>query len=255
VKQLFSFFWLHRYNLSLGTYTTLLAAIILSVIPRAYSDDTSSFNNDDYQPRNINTTGWVSVLNRDIGTIGTLADNNPVLQVYGATTFKSGFYTSLWANIPLDSDNKYRSTELDLAIGASKTYSGYTFDFSLAVFDIENPDFGDLNNDIVTTRFRVDKANNYFEMSFYEGMGARDGWLTAIGNSFSFNDSLSLSSSINYTSGPFTFKNVVFLKAMLHYTPRTHVISYFVEVTDQLYRQDPDDPRKFVFLSGLRYSY
>ncbi|MBL4670804.1 MAG: hypothetical protein JKX81_00990 [Arenicella sp.] len=205
--------------------------------------------------QNIQHTGWLSLLNKDIGTIGTLADRSPVMQVYVNSVFDDKFYTSLWANIPLDSDNRSRSTEFDLSLGYIKKYNDYTLDFSVALFDIENPSIGDFENDILTTRFRVDKNNNYFEISHYEGMSAENGWLAAIGNTVKVSDALILYSNLSYTSEPFNFGTVAFVHSKLAYSPVNNGMVYFAEFTDQLYRENPSDPRRSALLFGIRYDF
>lgn len=203
----------------------------------------------------VSHTAWLSLLNKDIGTIGTLADKNPVIQVYINSMFENRFYASLWANIPLDPHNRSRSTEFDFSVGYVKHYDEYRFDFSVALFDLENPSIGDLESDIFTTKFRVDKNRQYFEISHYEGIGARDGWLAAIGHQYDIGENFSLSSNLSYTSGPFNFDTVAFVHSKLTYQPRKSRIAYFLEFTDQLYRENPLDPRRSALLFGVRNNF
>jgi len=203
----------------------------------------------------VNHTAWLSLLNKDIGTIGTLADRNPVLQVYVNTILDNRYYASIWANIPLDPHNRSQSTEFDFSVGYVQQFNGYRLDYSVALFDLENPSIGDLDNDILTTRFRVDKGNKYFEVSHYEGINARDGWLAAMGYKFNLSENVSLSSNLSYTSGPFNFDRIAFIHSKLSYQRRKSSITYFAEFIDQVYRENPLDPRRSTLLFGIKSNF
>ncbi len=204
---------------------------------------------------NIDHSGWLSFLSKDIGTIGTLADRNPVMQVYINSTFDNRIYTSLWANIPLDPSNESRSTEFDFSVGYVFQSGDYKYDFSLALFDLQNPSIGDFDNDIITTKFRVDRKNVHFEISHYEGINAQNGWLTAVGYHHSFSERLSLSSTVSYTTGPFNFDAVAFFHTKMTYKFKTGKMAYFAEFVDQLYRENPLDPRRSTMLLGVRRDF
>jgi hypothetical protein len=86
-------------------------------------------------------------------------------------------------------------------------------------------------------------------------MDAEDGWLAAIGNTFKVSDVLILYSNLSYTSGPFDFDAVAFVHSKLAYRPINNGMVYFAEFTDQLYRENPLDPRRSALLFGIRYDF
>lgn len=237
----------HRYGIVLKN---ILAIIIIypCISLHSFAENHPEFSS-------LQFSGWMSVASKDIGTIGIQADKHPVTQFYGAAQTDQGFYAALWANMPLDSDNPYKSKEVDLIFGVNKTIADIQLDISFALYDLEKPDLGDFNEDVVTTRIMLGKDNYYVESYYYDAMGKRNGWLTAAGATFDITQSVNLSASLNHTSGPFGFKTVTFVKSILTFKEESSPLSLHLEFTDQLYRQDSNDPRRFAMLVGMRYDF
>jgi len=189
-----------------------------------------------------------------ISTLGVTIDDGLLVQPSVTYTNENGVYGYLWFNLPADTENEHNSYEFEPSIGFNWRVDDMLFDTSFILFDFENPDVFDFNNDVLGTRFRMDKSPFYIETIHYSSHNNRDGLIGIIGAEHTINDQFSLSYNLAKSKGPLHFEDMTFSKVKATYKVSGYPLTLFIERLF-IFERQADEFREETTSFGLLISY
>ncbi|MET1256875.1 hypothetical protein [Aliikangiella maris] len=189
-----------------------------------------------------------------LAKIGATVDTN-VFQPYFEAKSKSGFYSSLWLNIPLEHGNPNKSIEVEPSIGYISHFEGWTLNTSLTLFDIENPDTLDFDGDMIGSKIRVENSMMYFEVLHYTADDNNNGLLSEIGTELKFFEKEKIFVNLSYVDGPLHFKPIIFSKVKLVRPIDNSNFSFSLELLNVIDKKSSQDVRKDGVSLGISYAF
>lgn len=203
----------------------------------------------------ITYAAQLSVKSQYLGKLGTTVDDRVVLQPYLEVNHDSGWYGYLWLNIPLSDGNPKRSLEIEPSAGYRHQLWGWKWDWSLTLFDIQNPGLLDFSGDILGPKLMLSRRNWYLEVLHYEAEGAENGYLLGGGGNWQLARGLNLQASLSYVDGPFHFEPIVYGKVKAIWSLPTYGVDVFVEALEILQEQNIGESRRDQIAVGLSFTY
>lgn len=203
----------------------------------------------------IDYTAQFSIKNQYLGKLGVTVDDHAVLQPFLAANSGSGWYGSLWLNIPLNGGNPKRSLEVESSVGYRHQLAGWNWDWSLTHFDIQNPGILDFSGDVIGPRLMLSRKNWYLEVIHAEADNAEDGSLFGGGGQWQLARDLNLQTSLSYVDGPFQLKPIVYGKMKVIWSLPISGIDVFVEALDILQEQNIGERRSDQVAVGISFTY
>lgn len=190
-----------------------------------------------------------------IGKLGTTVDNKNVVQPYLEMNAASGFYSSLWLNIPLKKDNPKRSLEIEPSIGYKYIYNDWRVDTSLTYMDLQNPKILDFSGDVLNSKVKLSKNNHYLELLHYRANKAKNGWLMGIGTQVNVKENLSLSANIRYSDGPFSFEPMYYGQFYLSHKIKKLNLIFTTEILKIFKKKNGNEQRDDEIAFGVSYKF
>lgn len=200
-------------------------------------------------------TAQLSIKNQYLGKLGVTVDDHPVLQPFLAVNSDSGWYGSLWLNIPLNKGNPKRSVEIEPTVGFRHQLAGWNWDWSLTLYDIQNPGLLDFSGDVVGPRLMLSRSSWYLEMVHAEADKANNGSLLGAGGQWQLASSLNLQASLNYVDGPFSLEPIVYSKVKVIWSLPISEVNVFFEAQNILQEQNRNETRRDQVAVGVSFTY
>lgn len=200
-------------------------------------------------------TAKLSLKTMYLGKLATAVDDNNVLQPYVEINHKNGFYAYLWLNVPLKEGNPRRSLEVEPSVGYRRLLAEWTWETSLTLFDMQNPDVLDFEDDILSPKIKLNNRFFYAEALYYAADGGRDGWLAGVGTTHKLCGTVFLSANINYVDGPLHFEPIWYAKVKALVAFDAIPVEIFVEMQELIDQDSATDPREDQVAFGLSYRF
>jgi len=197
----------------------------------------------------------LSLKNQYLNKLGVIFDDQAVLQPYLEVNSDSGWYGSLWLNIPLDEGNPKRSLEINPSIGYSHQLAGWNWDWSLTLFDNQNPRILDFSGDVLGPKLILSRGNWYLEVIHAEADKAENGHLLGGGGQWQLAHDLNLHASLSYVDGPFNFGPIVYSKVKATWSLPVSGFDVFVEALNILQEQNISESRSDQIAVGISFTY
>ena len=197
----------------------------------------------------------LSVKSQYLGSLGSAVDDNAVLQPYLEINHDSGWHGYLWLNIPLSDGNPNRALEIEPSIGYRHQLSGWNWDWTLTLFDIQNPGVFDFSGDVLGPKLTLSRRNWYLQYLHYVADAAENGQLIGGGRNWQLGRDLKIESSLSYVDGPFHFEPIVYGKMKAIWSLPKYGVDLFVEALDILQEQDRDESRGGQIAVGISFNY
>lgn len=200
-------------------------------------------------------TAQLSIKNQYLGKLGVTVDDHPVLQPYLAVNSDSGWYGSLWLNVPLNAGNPKRSLEIESSVGFRHQLAGWNWDWSLTLFDIQNPGVFDFSGDVLGPRLLLSRRNWFLEAIHAEAANTRNGQLFGGGGQWQLARDLTLQTSLSYVDGPFSLEPIVYSKAKVIWSLPLSGVDVFIEALNILQEQNRRESRSDQIAMGISFTY
>jgi len=203
----------------------------------------------------IDYTAQLSIKSQYLGKLGVTVDDHAVLQPYLEVNSDSGWRGSVWLNIPLNGGNPKRSLEIESSVGYRHQLAGWNWDWSLTLFDIQNPRVLDFSGDVLGPRLMLSRRNWYLEVIHAEADNAENGHLLGGGGQWQLARGLNLQTSLSYVDGPFHFDPIIYSKVKVIWSLRMSGVDVFVEALNILQEQNISEPRSDQIAMGISFTY
>lgn len=197
----------------------------------------------------------LSIKNQYLNKLGAVFDDHPVLQPYLEVNSDSGWYGSLWLNIPLSPGNPKRSLEINPSVGYSHQLAGWNLDWSLTLFDNQNPGILDFSGDVLGPKLILSRQNWFLEVIHAEAANADNGHLLGGGGQWQLTQNLNLQASLSYVDGPFNFEPIVYSKVKAIWSLPISGFDVFFEALNILQEQDVSESRSDQIAVGISFTY
>lgn len=203
--------------------------------------------------QDTNYASQISIKSQYLGKLGTIVDDRVVLQPYLEINHDSGWYGNLWINIPLSDGNPNRSMEIEPTAGYRYELGDWKWNWSLTLFDIQNPGLLDFSGDVLGPRLMLSRSNWYLEALHYEADGAENGSLFGSGVNWQLDRGFEIQASLNYVDGPFHYEPIVYGKVKVIWSSPTYGVDLFVELLDIVQEQNLGESRRDQIAVGLNF--
>lgn len=197
----------------------------------------------------------LSIKNQYLNKLGAVFDDHAVLQPYLEVKSDSGWYGSLWLNIPLDEGNPKRSLEINPSVGYRHQLAGWNWDWSLTLFDNQNPGILDFSGDVLGPKLLLSRGNWYLEVIHAEAANAKNGHLLGGGGQWQLARDLNLQASLSYVDGPFNFEPIIYSKVKAIWSLPMPGFDVFFEALNILQEQNINESRSDQIAVGISFTY
>lgn len=204
---------------------------------------------------NMAWRGSVSLKNNYVFSSGTEIDNNPVIQFWANGQLPNGVYLDFWTNAPTEISNSRQSAEIDWGVGYVRQLKSSKLDVSFTYFDIEDSSLFDFEKDMWGPKIHWANKNIYTEAAYYSADQNRDGYLMGMGGQVSLSSRWSMTGKLNYVDGPYQNQEAVVSKLRFSHDDKQRFFDHiYIELSDLLYQNNPNDRRDFVVTLTLQKS-